>query len=63
MIEVVTLVGGTVRDRGDAPDPEAALVAARQMRRDAADDGCHGPSIECLFYVNDKLVTGRKGAI
>ena len=55
MIEVVCSNG----DRASAPDPEAAVVAARQMERDHFD-ACpvqgRGRDLTFAFWVAGKLV-------
>lgn len=53
MIEVrITPTG----DWAEADDPEAAVVAARTLLREAAASGCGRPTAS--FYVAGKLVRG-----
>ena len=59
IIVVVTPTG----DRAEADDPESALTAARQLKRDAADlCGCASRFVVASFYVDEKLVGQLKGA-
>jgi hypothetical protein len=55
VIEVVTLsASGKVRDRAEARDPEAAVLAARTLLLEARDAGCSGTTAS--FYVAGECV-------
>jgi hypothetical protein len=51
VIEVLVTPTG---DRAEAPDPESAIAAARQLLHDARDHGCGTPAAS--FYVEGRLV-------
>ncbi len=56
MIEVVSLIGGRVRDHADADTPEAAVRAARVLLADALDAGCASRMMMARFYVDGRMV-------
>lgn len=60
MIEVICVPTG---DQAWAQDPESAVAAARQLRREARDGGCGTPNPMVRFFVDGVLVREIRDAL